>query len=167
MKKFYDLIVEPIDEMDERTILIQNIPRDKRNCEMLKEFIERKFKGINVTRITFTYDVETLKNLCKQAVSIQSSLYYCEKYEEAYGQPLRVNPAYCNCCCGQKVHAISYYSEQAKEYKVTIQNEVTRTLPNEKHAIFVQLRNEVMAQRFSSILPLGWSINHVKLLRVI
>lgn len=142
MKNFSDLIFTPTIESDDRTILIQNVPETKRSARLLKNFIEKKFLGVEVTQIWFTYDVDALTELKKQEETIDSALVYCEKYRQEFGHPLQVSPRIGGRCfplC-PNVEAATYYIDQKKEYQKLITDEVNRLLTDPKHAVFVQLK---------------------------
>src|SRR5690625_2274203 len=130
MKNFSDLIFTPTTESDDRTILIQNVPEGKRQARQLKNFIEKKFLGVEVTQIWFTYDVDMLTDLKKQQETIESALIYCEKYQQQYGYPLQVSPhiggRFTPLC--PTVDAATYYSAQKKEYQTLVTEEVNRLL---------------------------------------
>lgn len=149
MKNFSDLIFTPTIESDDRTILIQNVPEAKRNARLLKNFIEKKFLGVEVKQIWFTYDVETLAQLKKQQACIDSALIYTEKYRQEYGVPLQVSPQlggrFLPLCPTED--AATYYIIQKDEYRMLVNNEINRLLTEPKHAVFLQLKNELMAQR--------------------
>ena len=142
MKNFSDLIFTPTIESDDRTILIQNVPEAKRNARLLKNFIEKKFLGVEVTQIWFTYDVEALTELKKQQEAIESALIYSENYRQEFAHPLQVCPRFGGrfvpLC--PTVDATTYYSAQKKEYQSLVTEEVNRLLTDPKHAVFVQLK---------------------------
>ena len=152
MKNFSDLIFTPTIEYDDRTLLIQNIPESKRDAKLLKRYIEKKFIGIEATQILFTYGVDILTDLKKQQDTIDSALYYCEKYNEKYNHPLLVPKpdllGQIAPCIVSKIDATTYYNEQKEEYQLLLKDEVCRLPSQPKHAVFVQLKNELMAQRY-------------------
>lgn len=136
----------------DRTILIQNIPERIRIADTLKKIIESKFIDIEVTAITFTYNVERLKRLLKLKQVFQSALNYCQEYLNNNQKKLRINPFCCGQlfgikCCPYSVCGIGYYQQQIKNCENNITNELQLTLSQPKHAVFVQLKNVFMAQR--------------------
>ena len=151
MKNFSDIILTPITELDERTILIQNIPESKRKAELLKKYIEAKFDGVLVTRVTFTYDIEMLKNLTKQIIVIESARHYCQKYKIEYGRKLLVSPHLISryLMVFDNEDGIKFYLRKRQTYRLLLRDEVASVINDPKHAVFVQLKNEHMARRFS------------------
>ncbi|KAI2797088.1 Transmembrane protein 63C [Blomia tropicalis] len=148
MKNFSDLIFASTPESEDRTILIQNIPESKRKARMLQAYIEKKFMGVEVTQITFTYATDMLFSMKQQQKTIQSALIYSSNYEIEYGYPLRVSKYYAGRFLPlETVDATEYYIEQQKEYRVLVEEEVNRLITDPQHAVFVKLRNELMAHR--------------------
>ena len=149
MKNFSDLIFTPTTESDDRTILIQNVPDTKRKAQALKSFLEKKFPGVEVTQVWFTYDVDLLTRLKKHQETIASAIIYTEKYRQEHGYPLQISPGFCgrfSPLC-PTVDAASYYAKQKEEYENLVTEEVNRLINDPGHACFIQLKNEFMAQQ--------------------
>lgn len=152
LKKFASILFQSCKESSDRTILIQNIPERIRIAETLKKIIESKFIDIEVTAITFTYDVERLKRLLKRKQVFESALNYCQEYLNKKQEKLLINPYCCGQlfgvkCCPYSVCGICYYRERIKNCENKIITELQVILSQPKHAVFVQLKNVFMAQR--------------------
>lgn len=147
MKNISEVIFSPVKESDDRTVFIRNIPRKKRNARQLKEFIESKFDGTEVTGVTFVYDVEALKSLSDYLDCIDHSLIFCEKFKNEYGYRYQVN-TYCIgrcCCCLPTTDGLTFYEDQRTKYDKLIQDEAKSALSDPKHSVFVQFKNESQA----------------------
>ncbi|KAH7642319.1 csc1-like protein 1 [Dermatophagoides farinae] len=148
MKKFSDYIFLPQQESTGQTILIQNLPKKARDAQKLKKFIEVNFSDVEVTRITYTYEIETIRNLQKDMKAFQFSLDYCEQYQRHYGRPLLVRPYMFGLICPQcPLCGICYYQHQFYECQRQIEIEVIKTINQPQHAAFVRLKNSMMAQK--------------------
>lgn len=139
----------PRQEVDDRTVLIQNIPETKRKARKLKHFIERQFDGVEVTRVTFAYNVENLYQLQKQLIKFNAAVLYCQNYERKHGHPLVINPYIFNWLFlyFDQPNAIQYYQRKQKLYAKLIADEVCKAINGPKHAAFVQLKNDLMVKR--------------------
>ena len=152
MKNFNHLIGKSVKNIDKKILLIENIPKLKRNPKELKEFLLKKFPNVVIKRISFVFDVNNLMTLMLDLWTSIEAKNFCRIYHRMYGQRCEVRP-YCmgKCCfcgcgrCRPKVDGLKHYINEKKNLEKQIKEELIKTTANPERMAFVVFEDKTMA----------------------
>ena len=153
MKSFGRLIGESVKNIDKKIVLIENIPKRKRNPILLKQFLLKKFPNVVIKRITFVYNVNKLTSLMLSLWTSIEAKNFCRLYHRKYEQRCEVRPynlgnfcGVCGCCKWYpKVDGIEHYTMEKKELEESIEQEFIKTTSNPQRMAFVVFESKKMA----------------------
>ena len=153
MKSFSQIIGKRVKNIDKKILLIENIPKLKRNPKELKEFLLKKFPNVVIKQITFVYDINKLMSLKLSLWTSIEAKNFCRIYQQRYRQRCEVRPysfgkarGLFGCCtCFPKVDGLEYYTLEKIELEEEINEELMRTISNPERMAFVVFENKTMA----------------------
>ena len=70
--------------IDKKILLIENIPKRKRNSMEIREYFANHFPKVVIKRITFVYDIRRLAALMKKLWTSIEAKHYCRDYQRRY-----------------------------------------------------------------------------------
>ena len=155
MNHFSGLIKDTVQSVDQRIILIENIPESKRKTKLLLKFFNEKFPKLVIKRITFVYDIRQLTNMKNQLLTAIEAKKFCYQYRLIYGQRCEVRPYCCGrcggfcCCCGccPKLDGVLYYAEEKAELELEIHREINEVVIKPRGLAFIEFENKSMAKK--------------------
>ena len=153
MKTFSQIVGKRVENIDKKILLIENIPKLRRNSMEIRDFFTKRFPNVAIKRITFVYDIRKLAVLMKKLWTSIEAKKYCRFYQRKYGLRCEVRPyllgnfrGLCGCCrCYPKVDGLEYYTQEQMDLQQKIDVEVQITTANPQRIAFVAFESEEMA----------------------
>lgn len=155
MHKFSRVIKLDEEQITRRTLLIRRVPKNNRNEELIRSYLEKALPNCVIEGIQSVYDVRKLTPMSSELITLMDAKCYCNEYFELKGKRLKIRPAsfgefgcLCGCCEACKlVDGIEFYSKAEEDLRQTISTEVKRSTSHQTGGFFITFQSEKMAQQ--------------------